>query len=146
MYCHAMCCKLCSICQRTVIIAIVVAGTFIGWSIELHCLNMFLILLLFGKENEKKKKMNLTKHYFFFAVTTGIVHFQLLSLVYLRVNYIFFFLRGKWGAATPQEPLSYTYDKYYIQCFTSLMFNNKNLVTLKGQLLKVQFSELQYSC
>ena len=62
----------------------------------------------------------------------------------------FFFLRGKGGAlkggATPQEPVSYTYDNYYIQCFTSLMFNNKNLVTLKGQLLKVQFSELQYSC
>ena len=59
-----MCCKLCSIYQRTVIIAISVAGPFIGWSIELHCLNIFLILLQFGKENEKKT-MNLTKHCFF---------------------------------------------------------------------------------
>ena len=29
-------------------------GPFIGWSNELHCLNIFLILLRFGKENEKK--------------------------------------------------------------------------------------------
>ena len=60
---HAMCCKLCSIYQRTVIIAICLARTFIGWSIELLCLNIFLILPQFGKENEKKT-MNLTKHFF----------------------------------------------------------------------------------
>ena len=141
--------------------------------------------------------MNLTRHFFFFAVSAGIVHFQLPNLVYLRVVFVcffllyinlhnglmghsknlgnikvkvtfttrkppltkyltgkivqffisfFFFLRGKGGAAIPQEPVSYAYDSYYIQCFTSLMFNKKNLVTLKGQLLKVQFSELQCSC
>ena len=32
-----------------------------------------------------------------------------------------------------------------IQCFTNLMFNNKNLVTLNGQPLKLQFYEIQYS-
>ena len=26
----------------------------------------------------------------------------------------------------------YAYDNYYIQCFISLMFKNKNFVTLKG--------------
>ena len=86
-----MCSKLCSIYQRTVIIAIYVVGPFIGWPIELHCLNIFLILLQFGKESEKKT-MNLTKHCFFFAVSAGIVHFQLPNLVYLRVVCVCTFL------------------------------------------------------
>ena len=58
-----MCSKLCSIYQRTVIIAIYVVRPFIGWPIELHCLNIFLILLQFGKENEKNNEFNQT---FFF--------------------------------------------------------------------------------
>ena len=144
--------------------------------------------------------MNLTRHFFFFAVSAGIVHFQLPNLVYLRVvcvctfllyinriticimangsfqqfreyqsqsytcnqktpltnyltdeivqlfYYIFFLFKREGGSCHSLGTCSYTYDNYYIQCFTSLMFNNNNLVTLKGQLLKVQFSELQYSC
>ena len=65
---------------------------FIGWPIALHCLNIFLILMQFGKENEKKKTMNLTKLCFFFAVFAEIVHFQLLNLVYLRVVCVCTFL------------------------------------------------------
>ena len=55
-----MCWKLRSIYQRTVIIAISVAGPFIGQSIELCCLNIFLTLLQFGKENEQNNEFNQT--------------------------------------------------------------------------------------
>ena len=58
----------------------------------------------------------------------------------------YFFLRGEGGelplVRTPSLTLMVV---TIIQCFSNLMFNNKNLVTLKGQPLKVQFSELQYS-
>ena len=55
---------------------------------------------------------------------------------YIFLLHFFFFLRGKGGAATPQEPVCYAYGNYYIQFFTSLMFNNKNLVILKRKPLK----------
>ena len=71
-----MCCKLCSIYQKAVIIAISAVGPFIGWPIELHCLNIFCCNL------EKKMKKN----------PNEFVHFQLPNLVYLRVVCVCTFL------------------------------------------------------
>ena len=66
---------------ETVMIAISVAGPFIGWSNELHYLNIFLILQRF--ENKRNNEFN--EKSFFSAVSAEIVHFQLPNLVYLRV-------------------------------------------------------------
>ena len=51
--------------MKTVLIAISVVGYFTGWSNELHCLNIFLILLQFGKEKEKKKRNEFDETLFF---------------------------------------------------------------------------------
>ena len=74
-----MCGKLYSVYQRTVIITISVAEHFIGWSSELNCLNIFLILLRFSKKLKKKNEFNETLFFLLYLLSK-------LSFMYLMIS------------------------------------------------------------
>ena len=68
-----------------------------------------------------------------------------LTVKIIQINFFPFFLRGEGDLPVLRTPSRTLMIITIIQCFTNLVFNSKNLVTLKGQPLKVQFFELQYS-
>ena len=74
-----MCGKLYSVYQRTVIITISVAEDFIGWSSELNCLNIFLILLRFLKNLKKKNEFNETLFFLLYLLSKLLFMYPMIS-------------------------------------------------------------------
>ena len=74
-----MCGKLYSVYQRTVIITISVAEDFIGWSSELNCLNIFLILLRFLKNLKKKNEFNETLFFLLYLLSKLLIMYPMIS-------------------------------------------------------------------
>ena len=79
MYLHIMCGKLYSVYYRTVIITISVAEDFIGWSSELNCLNIFLILLRFLKNLKKKNEFNETLFFLLYLLSKLLFMYPMIS-------------------------------------------------------------------
>ena len=74
-----MCGKLYSVYQRTVIITISVAEDFIGWSSELNCLNIFLILLRFLKNLKKKNEFKETLFFLLYLLSKLLFMYPMIS-------------------------------------------------------------------